>query len=129
MWENLLASWRQSGQKQDHCPSLLNHNAKYKRLLPPYCDFANRWAARRRAPSWRGNGARLPCRTDVSPGLDRAVDPISAAVSDRLLDVSFRPLTAQLGPCERRIGMTGVGRKPSVRFRVNEGGKQTPGEV
>src|SRR4051812_46667560 len=41
MWENLLASWRQSGQKQDHCPSLLNHNAKYKRLLPPYCDFAN----------------------------------------------------------------------------------------
>jgi hypothetical protein len=20
---------------------LLNHNAKYKRLLPPYCDFAN----------------------------------------------------------------------------------------
>src|SRR5215207_3187938 len=41
MWENLLASWRQSGQKRDHCPSLLNHNAKYKRLLPPYCDFAN----------------------------------------------------------------------------------------
>src|SRR3954463_3293036 len=41
MQENLLASWRQSGQKQDHCPSLLNHNAKYKRLLPPYCDFAN----------------------------------------------------------------------------------------
>src|SRR3954463_5450704 len=41
MWENLLASWRQSGQKQDHCPSLLDHNAKYKRLLPPYCDFAN----------------------------------------------------------------------------------------
>src|SRR4051794_8195978 len=41
MWENLLASWRQSGQKQDPCPSLLNHNAKYKRLLPPYCDFAN----------------------------------------------------------------------------------------
>src|SRR5215217_2451024 len=41
MWENLRASWRQSGQKQDHCPSLLNHNAKYKRLLPPCCDFAN----------------------------------------------------------------------------------------
>jgi hypothetical protein len=41
MQENLLASWRQSGQKQDPCPSLLNHNAKYKRLLPPYCDFAN----------------------------------------------------------------------------------------
>src|SRR3954453_12006119 len=41
MWENLLASWRQFGQKQDHCPSLLNHNAKYKRLLPPCCDFAN----------------------------------------------------------------------------------------
>src|SRR4051794_16456460 len=41
MRENLLASWRQSGQKQDHCPSLLNHNAKYKRLLPPCCDFAN----------------------------------------------------------------------------------------
>src|SRR4051812_34611370 len=41
MRENLLASWRQSGQKQDPCPSLLNHNAKYKRLLPPYCDFAN----------------------------------------------------------------------------------------
>src|SRR4051794_13374909 len=41
MRENLLASWRQSGQKRDHCPSLLNHNAKYKRLLPPYCDFAN----------------------------------------------------------------------------------------
>src|SRR4051812_2615163 len=36
MQENLLAAWRQSGQKQDHCPSLLNHNAKYKRLLPPY---------------------------------------------------------------------------------------------
>ena len=41
MWENLLASWRQSGQKQDHYPSLLNHNAKYKRLLLPCCDFAN----------------------------------------------------------------------------------------
>src|SRR3954463_2848291 len=41
MRENLRTSWRQSGQKQDHCPSLLNHNAKYKRLLPPYCDFAN----------------------------------------------------------------------------------------
>src|SRR3954453_8630723 len=41
MWENLLASWRQSGQKKDHCPSLLNHNAKYKRLLLPCCDFAN----------------------------------------------------------------------------------------
>src|SRR4051812_2656910 len=41
MQENLLASWRQSGQKQDPCPSLLNHNAKYKRLLPPCCDFAN----------------------------------------------------------------------------------------
>src|SRR5215208_5793035 len=27
MRENLLASWRQSGQKQDPCPSLLNHNA------------------------------------------------------------------------------------------------------
>src|SRR4051812_33882328 len=41
MWENLRTSWRQSEQKQDHCPSLLNHNAKYKRLLPPCCDFAN----------------------------------------------------------------------------------------
>ena len=41
MRENLLASWRQSGQKQDPCPSLLNHNANYKRLLPPCCDFAN----------------------------------------------------------------------------------------
>ena len=41
VWENLLASWRQSGQKQDHYPSLLNHNAKYKRLLLPCCDFAN----------------------------------------------------------------------------------------
>ena len=41
MRENLLASWGQSGQKQDPCPSWLNHNAKYKRLLPPYCDFAN----------------------------------------------------------------------------------------
>src|SRR3954453_7804767 len=41
MWENLLASWRQSEQKKDHCPSLLNHNAKYKRLLPPCYDFAN----------------------------------------------------------------------------------------
>src|SRR4051794_33025118 len=41
MRENLLASWRQFGQKQDHCPSLLDHNAKYKRLLPSYCDFAN----------------------------------------------------------------------------------------
>src|SRR4051812_44367027 len=50
MWENLLASWRQSGQKKDHCPSLLNHNAKYKRLLPPCCDFANgvRWFVIRR---------------------------------------------------------------------------------
>src|SRR3954447_5058823 len=36
MWENLLASWHQSGRKQGHCPSLLNHNAKYKRLLPPF---------------------------------------------------------------------------------------------
>src|SRR3954468_4512486 len=35
MRENLLASWRQFGQKQDHCPSLLNHNAKYKR---PYAE-------------------------------------------------------------------------------------------
>src|SRR4051812_14070965 len=41
MRENLLASWRQPGQKQDPCPSLLNHNAKYMQLLPPYCDFAN----------------------------------------------------------------------------------------
>src|SRR3954468_24571717 len=41
MRENLRTSWRQSGQKQDHCPPLLNHNAKYKRLLPPCCDFAN----------------------------------------------------------------------------------------
>src|SRR3954454_9602381 len=41
MREDLLASWRESGQKQDPCPSLLNHNAKYKRLLPPHCDFAN----------------------------------------------------------------------------------------
>jgi len=41
MWENLLASWRQSGQKKDYYPHLLNHNAKYKRLLPPCCDFAN----------------------------------------------------------------------------------------
>src|SRR3954452_4292832 len=41
MWENLLASWRQSGQKKDPCPSLLNHNAKHKRLLLPCCDFAN----------------------------------------------------------------------------------------
>src|SRR3954452_14524552 len=41
MRENMRTSWRQSGQKQDHCPSLLNHNAKYKRLLPPCCDFAN----------------------------------------------------------------------------------------
>src|SRR3954468_1145365 len=45
MRENMRTSWRQSGHKQDHCPSLLNHNAKYKRLLPPCCDFANgvRW--------------------------------------------------------------------------------------
>src|SRR3954454_25229474 len=41
MRENLLASWRQSGQKQENFPYLLNHNAKYKRLLPPCCDFAN----------------------------------------------------------------------------------------
>src|SRR4051812_997471 len=41
MRENLLASWRQFGQKQDPCPSLLNHNATYKRLLSSYCDFAN----------------------------------------------------------------------------------------
>src|SRR3954447_10434745 len=41
MWENLLASWRQSGHKKDYHPYLLNHNAKYKRLLPPCCDFAN----------------------------------------------------------------------------------------
>src|SRR3954469_12358501 len=41
MRENMRTSWRQSGQKQDHFPSLLNHNAKYKRLLPPCCDFAN----------------------------------------------------------------------------------------
>src|SRR3954465_9127659 len=84
MRENLLASWRQSGQKQDPCPSLLNHNAKYKRLLPPYCDFANgvrsfdgHWFAPLRAcPGasestlrWRGpvlvrNGAGLACRND-----------------------------------------------------------------
>src|SRR3954447_5379727 len=36
MRENLLASRRQSGQKQDPCPSLLNHNAKYMQLLPPF---------------------------------------------------------------------------------------------
>src|SRR3954447_18941011 len=41
MRENMRTSWRQYGRKQDHCPSLLNHNAKYKRLLPPCCDFAN----------------------------------------------------------------------------------------
>src|SRR4051794_14183832 len=48
MRENLLASWRQFGQKQDHCPSLLNHNAKYKRLLPP----------RERGPDRPRGGAR-----------------------------------------------------------------------
>src|SRR4051812_47569505 len=32
MRENMRTSWRQSGQKKDYLPSLLNHNAKYKRL-------------------------------------------------------------------------------------------------
>jgi len=41
MWGNMRTSWRQSGQKKDSCRFLLNHNAKYKRLLPPCCDFAN----------------------------------------------------------------------------------------
>src|SRR3954468_21962425 len=27
--------------EKDYFRSLLNHNAKYKRLLPPRCDFAN----------------------------------------------------------------------------------------
>jgi len=58
VWENLLASWRQSGQKQDHYPSLLNHNAKYKRLLLPCCDFANsvRTDAVARDPNGVGHG-------------------------------------------------------------------------
>src|SRR3954466_10749329 len=60
MRENLFASRRQSGQKQDPCPSLLNHNAKYKRLLPPFvisptvsdpfrtpcCDLSRKWLHR-----------------------------------------------------------------------------------
>jgi hypothetical protein len=60
MRENLLASWRQSGRKQDPCPSLLNHNAKYKRLLPPCCDFANgvRWIVERTF-GWLGRCRRL----------------------------------------------------------------------
>jgi hypothetical protein len=39
--ENLLASWRQSGQKQDPGPASPNHNATYKPRLSPYRDFAN----------------------------------------------------------------------------------------
>src|SRR3954465_12342691 len=61
MREDLLTSWRQFGQKQDPCPSLLNHNAKYKRLLPPYCDFANRWTARARTIMGRKWGACVGC--------------------------------------------------------------------
>ena len=38
----------------------------------------------RRAPSWRGNPQQRALRTGVRPGLDRAVNPISAAVSDRI---------------------------------------------
>src|SRR4051794_30407482 len=61
MRENLLASWRQSGQKQDHCPSLLNHNAKYKRLLPPYCDFANGVRTFVQQSSGKSVNKGLPC--------------------------------------------------------------------
>jgi hypothetical protein len=61
MRENLLASRRQFGQKQDPCPSLLNHNAKYTRLLPPYCDFAN------------GVGAKM----GQSPSLNLILDDLS----------------------------------------------------
>jgi hypothetical protein len=39
--ENLLASLRQSGQKQDISPASLNHNATYGQRLSPYRDFAN----------------------------------------------------------------------------------------
>jgi hypothetical protein len=55
MRENLLASCRQSGQKQDHDPALPNHNATSRLRLSPYRDFANRSAARGRAPSWEEN--------------------------------------------------------------------------
>jgi len=61
MRENLLASWRQSEQKQDPCPSLLNHNAKYKRLLPPFVispTVSDRLAAKPNLSgnSWLDNG-------------------------------------------------------------------------
>jgi hypothetical protein len=38
--ESLLASWRQSGQKQDPSPASPNRNATYKPRLSPYHDFA-----------------------------------------------------------------------------------------
>src|SRR4051812_35137060 len=41
MRESLLASRRQSGQKQDRDPALPNHNAIYRPLLSPYRDFAS----------------------------------------------------------------------------------------
>jgi hypothetical protein len=60
--ENLLASWRQSGQKQDPGPASPNHNATYKPRLSPYYDFANRSPAREaRTFMGRKCGARV-CR-------------------------------------------------------------------
>src|SRR3954462_10287928 len=81
----------------------------------PY--FRSRWAARRRPPSWRGNGCVLPCRTGVSPGLDRAVDPISAAVSVRdLVLLSWDMMSASVVQLERQGGPP----------RLDEGRPPTP---
>src|SRR3954470_2619139 len=86
MRENLLASWRQFGQKQDHCPSLLNHNAKYKRLLPPYCDFANgvRWFLIRQAAdptaALKRGGKPYACASRPQPRLHQEMHTAPAGL-------------------------------------------------
>src|SRR3954449_3596141 len=82
MRENLLASWRQFGQKQDHCPSLLNHNAKYKRLLPPYCDFANG------VGSFSG---RCPRRERIPDKLGATANPAYVALGSEGRETGMHP--------------------------------------
>ena len=87
MWENLLASWRQSGQKQDPCPSLLNYNAKYKRLLLPFVisptvshRFPDTWGGAFFGGFWTHASVRKMCPdffylTNAAPAQSGHADP------------------------------------------------------
>src|SRR3954447_12121147 len=74
MWENLLASWRQSGQKKEYYPFSLNHNAKHKRLFTTagvdefwFCGFS--------VIVWRAAGVGVASSTKRGCDWDRAALP------------------------------------------------------